>query len=201
MSKRIKKAISLSVIILLVIIAIISTFFIVKHIDNKKSIEKVRLNYSNNIIQNVTNNELTSEEKNNDIINELTLKIDGENVLGVITIEKINFEGLVYKGTSVETLDKGVGHIESSPYLNGNVCLAAHNTKELWGDLYTLQNGDKIKYVSFLGTKEYIVDNIVEISETDWSLLQDTEDNKLTLITCIKNKPFYRLCVQATEVV
>ena len=201
MSKRIKKAISLSVIILLVIIAIISTFFIVKHIDNKKSIEKVRLNYSNNIIQNVTNNELTSEEKNNDIINELTLKIDGENVLGVITIEKINFEGLVYKGTSVETLDKGVGHIESSPYLNGNVCLAAHNTKELWGDLYTLQNGDKIKYVSFLGTKEYIVDNIVEISETDWSLLQDTEENKLTLITCIKNKPFYRLCVQATEVV
>ena len=201
MSKRIKKAISLSVIILLVIIAIISTFFIVKHIDNKKSIEKVRLNYSNNIIQDVTNNELTSEEKNNDIINELTLKIDGENVLGVITIEKINFEGLVYKGTSVETLDKGVGHIESSPYLNGNVCLAAHNTKELWGNLHTLQNGDKIKYVSFLGTKEYIVDNIVEISETDWSLLQDTEENKLTLITCIKNKPFYRLCVQATEVV
>lgn len=201
MSKRIKKAISLSVIILLVIVVIISTFFIVKHIGNKKSIEKVRLNYSNNIIQNVTNNELTSEEKNNDIINELTLKIDGENVLGVITIEKINFEGLVYKGTSVETLDKGVGHIESSPYLNGNVCLAAHNTKELWGNLYKLQNGDKIKYVSFLGTKEYIVDNIVEISETDWSLLQDTEDNKLTLITCIKNKPFYRLCVQATEVV
>lgn len=200
MSKRIKKAISLSVIILLVIIAIISTFFIVKHIDNKKSIENVRLNYSNNIIQDVTNNELTSEEKNN-IINELTLNIDGENVLGVITIEKINFEGLVYKGTSVETLDKGVGHIESSPYLNGNVCLAAHNTKELWGNLYTLQNGDKIKYVSFLGTKEYIVDNIVEISETDWSLLQDTEENKLTLITCIKNKPFYRLCVQATEVV
>ena len=201
MSKRIKKAISLSVIILLVIVVIISTFFIVKHIDNKKSIENVKLNYSNNIIQDVTNNELTSEEKNNDVINELTLKIDGENVLGVITIEKINFEGLVYKGTSVETLDKGVGHIESSPYLNGNVCLAAHNTKELWGNLHTLQNGDKIKYVSFLGTKEYIVDNIVEISETDWSLLQDTEENKLTLITCIKNKPFYRLCVQATEVV
>ena len=64
-----------------------------------------------------------------------------------------------------------------------------------------MQNGDKIKYVSFLGTKEYIVDNIVEISETDWSLLQDTEDNKLTLITCIKNKPFSRLCVQATEVI
>ena len=201
MSKRIKKAISLSVIILLVIIAIISTFFIVKHIESKIIIDNVISNYSNNIIQDVIDNETTTGKKENDIINELTLKIDGENVLGVITIEKINFEGLVYKGTSLETLDKGVGHMDSSPYFSGNVCLAAHNTKELWGNLHELQNGDKIIYTSFLGTKEYEVTNIIEIDETDWSLLQDTEENKLTLITCIKNKPFSRLCVQATEVV
>ena len=67
--------------------------------------------------------------------------------------------------------------------------------------MHELQNGDKIIYTSFLGTKEYEVTNIIEIDETDWSLLQDTEENKITLITCIKNKPFSRLCVQATEVV
>lgn len=201
MSKNIKRAISLSVVIIIIIIAIISTFFIVKHIESKIIIDNVISNYSNNIIQDVIDNETTTGKKENDIINELTLKIDGENVLGVITIEKINFEGLVYKGTSLETLDKGVGHMDSSPYFSGNVCLAAHNTKELWGNLHELQNGDKIIYTSFLGTKEYEVTNIIEIDETDWSLLQDTEENKLTLITCIKNKPFSRLCVQATEVV
>lgn len=201
MSKNIKRAISLSVVIIIIIIAIISTFFIVKHIESKIIIDNVISNYSNNIIQDIIDNETTSGKKENDIINELTLKIDGENVLGVITIEKINFEGLVYKGTSLETLDKGVGHMDSSPYFNGNVCLAAHNTKELWGNLHELQNGDKIIYTSFLGTKEYEVTNIIEIDETDWSLLQDTEENKITLITCIKNKPFSRLCVQATEVV
>ena len=192
MSKNIKKAIAISIIIIIVIIAIITTFFIVKDTETKTEIENVTENYSYNSIQNIPVAEGTTKD-------DLVLKIDGENVLGVITIDKISFKGLVYEGTTDTTLDKGVGHIESSPYLTGNVCLAAHNTKELWGNLYTLQNGDAIKYISFLGTKEYVVDNIVEIHETDWSLLKNTEENKITLITCIKDKPFLRLCVQATE--
>ena len=32
-------------------------------------------------------------------------------------------------------------------------------------------------------------------------MLKDTQENKLTLITCIPNKKVQRLCVQATEVV
>ena len=38
------------------------------------------------------------------------------------------------------------------------------------------------------------------IEETDWSYLQETEDNRITLITCVANKPKNRLCVQAVEV-
>ena len=45
----------------------------------------------------------------------------------------------------------------------------------------------------------YVVDNIQIINETDWSLLKSTEENKLSLITCIANKRNQRLCVQATE--
>ena len=92
-----------------------------------------------------------------------------------------------------------MGHIESSAYLEGNVCLAAHNTKKFWGKLHTLKEGDTISYISFLGSKEYFVDNIQIIDESDWSLLENTEENKLTLITCILNSPTLRLCVQASE--
>ena len=192
MSKNIKKAIAMSIIIIIVIVAIISTFFIIKNFDNKSEIKNVKDNYSYNNVQDITVAEGTTKD-------DLVLKIDGENIVGTILIEKINFEGLVYEGTSGDTLDKGVCHMENSPYLDGNVCLAAHNTKDLWGNLHMLQNGDKITYTSFLGTKEYEVTNIVEIDETDWTLLQDTEENKITLITCIKDKPFSRLCVQASE--
>lgn len=127
------------------------------------------------------------------------LQIDGEKVLGVIKINKIGFEGLVYEGTSMDTLDKGIGHFESSPYLEGNVCLAGHNYIGVWKNLHTLQNGDKINYTSFLGTKEYEVNKIMQINENDWSNLENTNENIITLITCVKGKPTKRLVVQAIE--
>ena len=37
------------------------------------------------------------------------------------------------------------------------------------------------------------------INETDWSLLESTDDNRLTLITCVKGQSSKRLCVQAIE--
>ena len=37
------------------------------------------------------------------------------------------------------------------------------------------------------------------IYDTDWSDLQTTKDNRITMITCIANKPNQRLCVQAVE--
>ena len=47
--------------------------------------------------------------------------------------------------------------------------------------------------------RSYCVSNILIIKETDWSYLQNTDDNILTLITCVENEPQYRLCVQARE--
>ena len=41
---------------------------------------------------------------------------------------------------------------------------------------------------------------IKEISEDDWSALTRTEDNRITLVTCITGKPNMRLMVQALEV-
>ena len=38
------------------------------------------------------------------------------------------------------------------------------------------------------------------IDETDWSYLEETEDNRITLITCEENKKEYRRCIQAIEI-
>ena len=38
------------------------------------------------------------------------------------------------------------------------------------------------------------------IDEEDWSYLQETEDNRITLITCEENREEYRRCIQALEV-
>jgi len=193
-----KKVIIISITVVLIIIATISTFFIVKYFMNKNKINYVYEEYSNDNTQNrldTENNNIESDSTDN-----LMLHIDGENVLGVIKIDKINFEGLIYEGTSMQTLSKGVGHFENTPYIDGNVCLAAHNSNLYWAKLHTLSTGDKIHYTCFLGTKEYEVSNISKISETDWSSLENTDTNTLTLITCVKGQKNLRLCVQAKEI-
>ena len=190
LSKNLKRAIAISIIVVLVIIVIISTFFIIRYLNNKAKVDTVVEIYSEENIQDRLDNENTDD---------LLLQIDDESVVGVIKIEQIGFEGLVYEGTSLDTLAKGVGHFENSTYYTGNVCLAAHNTNRFWAKLHTLHTGDKISYISFLGTREYYVNSVTQIDETDWSNLENTDENTLTLITCVKGKPSLRLCVQASE--
>lgn len=193
MSKKLKIAITVATSVLIIVIVIISTFFIVKHFKDKEKIDNIIEDYSDETIQDRLDNEAIKST------DDLMQQIDGEHVIGVIKIDKIGFSGLVYKGTSLDTLSKGVGHFDSSPYLNGNVCLAAHNTSKYWAKLHTLKKGDKIIYTSFLGTKEYSVTDMLQISETDWTKLSNTTENMLTLLTCVKGKPTQRLCVQALE--
>ena len=38
------------------------------------------------------------------------------------------------------------------------------------------------------------------IKDTDWSYLEATDDNRITLITCEENRENYRRCIQAIEI-
>lgn len=62
-----------------------------------------------------------------------------------------------------------------------------------------LKIGDEIIYKTPYGEKTYQVVLSKIIDETDWSYLQETEINTITLITCVRNQPTKRLCVQAIE--
>lgn len=193
MNKKLKIFLIVITAVIAVFVVALSTFLLTNHILKKQIIEKVIDTYSEDKLQERLEEASTNENSN------LALEIDGETVIGVIRIDKIGFEGLIYEGTSDSTLEKSVGHIESSAYLEGNVGLAAHNTKKFWAKLNTLKEGDTISYISFLGSKEYVVDSINIVNENDWSLLEATEENRLTLVTCILNNPTQRLCVQAIE--
>ena len=125
-----------------------------------------------------------------------------ESVLGILTIEKIGLNATVKEGTSERILLNYIGHIEETSTYDGNVGLASHNRgceNSYFARINELEKGDIITYKTKFFERTYIVDNIQVIYETDWSLLQSTEENKLSLITCIAGKKEQRLCVQATE--
>lgn len=119
-----------------------------------------------------------------------------DSVLGILTIEKIGLNVTVKEGTTSDVLLEYIGHIEETSTYDGNVGLAGHNRgceNSYFARINELEIGDEIRYKTKFYDRIYVVDNIKVILETDWSLLESTEENKLTLITCITNKRKQRL--------
>ena len=120
-----------------------------------------------------------------------------------IQISKINLDAPILEGTGKEILRRGVGHFENSGIWNGNVCLAAHNRGYKYNyfqEIKKLEIGDVITYQTEFGERNYQVVTNEIIIETDWSKIENTKENKITLITCEENKKEYRRCVQAIEI-
>ena len=174
--------------ILFVIILICGSLFYV--FNNRETISEDYIEITDKI------NEIQST---NSIDKSQFMELWDSDILGTIEIPSINLKLSIAEGTEDDIISKYVGHFPSTALINGNVGLAGHNTSEFFSNLKKVQKGDEIIYNFLLGKRTYIVDTIVEIQDDDWSYLEDTEDNKITLITCIRNEPTKRLCVQATE--
>lgn len=119
-----------------------------------------------------------------------------------IEIPKISLIANIAEGTTKEVLNQYVGHFENTSRDEGNIGLAAHNRGydvNYFKDIKLLQEGDEIQYKYNEFEKTYEVKKCRIIKDTEWEYLEETEDNILTLITCVENQPEYRRCIQAVE--
>jgi len=134
----------------------------------------------------------------------LPVQMDGESI-GVLTIPDIGLSVRVYEGEDyMGIMDHGVWHFRHTSAWYGNTGLSAHNvnldvTPGYFLNIHTLTPGAVIRYETAHGIREYAVETIKEICQMDWSMLNRTEDNRITLITCITGRPDLRLVVQAVE--
>lgn len=146
--------------------------------------------------------DVKTDEEYANIIYEKEEEIEDDSVLGILIIDKINLKGTVKEGSTESTLKEYIGHITETAKYDGNIGLAAHNRANKYSyfaRINELENGDKIVYKTKFYEREYVVIKKSVIYDTDWSYLKLTDDNRLTLITCIKDKHNQRLCVQAIE--
>jgi len=122
--------------------------------------------------------------------------------LATLKIPSIDVNVKVYEGTGSSILAKGAGHFEDTSIWDGNCCIAGHNRGAncYFGNIHTLNVGDKITLTTKLGTRTYEVTSVNKISETDNSLLAPTAENCVTLFTCVRNQSAYRWAVRAVEV-
>ena len=122
--------------------------------------------------------------------------------LGTLKIPALDLSVKIYQGTGSKTLAKGVGHFEETSIWNGNVALAAHNrgTNSYFGQIHTLEIGDKITLTTKLGTRTYKVVSVEKVKETDTSGLAASTEDMLTLYTCVRDQRDSRWCVRALAV-
>jgi len=151
---------------------------------------------TNEIIKkhNIVSNSSTTNELLEDEINFNEWKLE---------IPKINLVANISEGTSKEILNNYIGHFEETKKDIGNIGLAAHNRGyqvNYFEKLKDLKEGDYIYYTYKETKRTYVIISRLIIKDTEWSNLENTEDNRLTLITCVENKPKLRRCVQAIEV-
>ncbi len=157
--------------------------FVSEKILNQENLNQVQSNNSN------TNSKENNREESN----------EGR---WYIEIEKIGLKAPIKEGTNKENLDEYVGLFEESPKEEGNICLAAHNRgykNNYFGRIKELKEGDEIRYIYEDIERIYIVTKHEIIKNTDWSNLENTQENKITLITCVENQPEYRRCIQGIE--
>ena len=122
--------------------------------------------------------------------------------IGTIKIPSLKIDMKVWEGETSESMKKGLGHYSSTSAWDGNACFCGHNrgAKYVIGSIKELEQGDTITYTTIYGTRTYAVSEVKIISNTDWSYLQSTADNRITLTTCLADHPESRVVVQATEV-
>lgn len=122
--------------------------------------------------------------------------------IGTLQIPSLGINMKVWEGETSSSMKKGLGHYTSTSGWNGNVGVCGHNrgSKYVIGDIKELQTGDKIIYTTVYGTRTYAVSDVKIISSSDWSDLQATADNRITITTCLADHPEKRVCVQAVEV-
>ena len=120
-----------------------------------------------------------------------------------VKIPKIDLEARISEGVDSNTLNSFVGHFTETGLWDGNIGLAAHNrgyNVNYFSRLKELEAGDEIIYMYQGKIRKYSVSVVQVIEETNWMYLENSVDNKITLITCVEDMPELRRCVQAIEI-
>ena len=112
-----------------------------------------------------------------------------KGLIGRIEIARLGLSVMVMEGTSYSTLRRAVGHIAGTalPGQPGNVGLSGHRDT-FFRPLRNIRQNDIIRVTTLLGEYSYRVVSTKIVSPADVSVLNPTEGEALTLVTCY---PFY----------
>ena len=110
----------------------------------------------------------------------------------ILFINSIYVEGKVFQGKNSTTMDKGFWHFPTSVYpgQKGNSVIISHRylhippEKDTFYNLDKVRKGDTILVTQDNDEFKYIVSEVKVVEKNDISVILDTSDYQITLITC-----------------
>lgn len=125
-----------------------------------------------------------------------------EDMIGIIEIPTIELKYPILEGIEKDVLKQAVGHFKSSalPGEGSNMTLIGHNNfilAEPFKNLHKVEKGDIVNIITNTDKFSYEVTKIYKVTPYDKNVVKESEDTKVTLITCTASSS-ERLVVEAT---
>jgi sortase A len=120
---------------------------------------------------------------------QVSMQTELPQVLGLLEIPSVGLKVPVYPSDSELNMDRGAGVIDGMAYPHepGNIGIAGHRDG-YFRVLKDVEAGDTITLQTLEGPKQFKIDSTRIVEINDLSVLQDTDDQTVTLVTCY---PFY----------
>jgi sortase A len=109
----------------------------------------------------------------------------GPQLLGRITVPRLDLSAMVNEGVDDNTLSLAIGHIPGTalPGPAGNVAVAAHRDT-FFRPLKDIKPNDEIDFLTSQGEYRYRVQSLRIVNPEDVEVLKPSSEPELTLITC-----------------
>lgn len=121
--------------------------------------------------------------------NKMPTTYEGYDVLGELTIEKIDLKNYILDSTENSAMDKApVKLFGETLNQEGNFCIAGHNYDEIFAKLKDLEVGDEFYIEDVDGNiQDYKITEKLEVEPTDLTSLMPVDGKiEVTLITCME---------------
>lgn len=112
-----------------------------------------------------------------------------KNMLGILSIPSIDLEVALVDGVDAESLKRAVGHFKETPMPGekGNCAISGHRSytySQFFNRLDEVEPGDEVIIKTKTGEYKYVAYDKKIVEPDDISVLKNTDDPILTLITC-----------------
>lgn len=176
----------IGIIMILAGICLIITINYTKYRVDKN--QKEMINAFENIIKDEVNNG-KPVNKGEIKVPENKIEIITKGTIGILYIPKIDIKVSIAEGVDNETLKYAVGHFKGTPLPGekGNFCIAGHRSYaygEFFNRLDELQIDDQITVETKNKRYKYIVYEKKVVEPSEISVLDNTKDSTITLVTC-----------------